>query len=106
VFGRQPKLPIDLAFGLNTEKERKPHTKYIQEIRERLVQAYKLASEASIKAQTKQKEGYDLTLENMVIGLLSCGEYNCMHELKVLRVLSNFSSFLVPKFLTFLITSY
>jgi transposase InsO family protein len=41
------------------------------------------------------------TLENMVIGLLSCGEYNCMHELKVLRVLSNFSSFLVAKFLTF-----
>jgi hypothetical protein len=56
----KPKLPIDLAFGLITEKERKPHTKYIQEIRERLVQAYKLASEASIKAQTKQKEGYDL----------------------------------------------
>jgi hypothetical protein len=30
--------------GLITEKERKPHTKYIQEIKERLVQAYKLAS--------------------------------------------------------------
>jgi hypothetical protein len=50
MFGRQPKLPIDLAFGLIREKERKPHTKYIQEIRERLVQAYKLAAEASIKA--------------------------------------------------------
>jgi transposase InsO family protein len=60
MFGRQPKLPIDLAFELITEKERKPHTTYIQEIRERLVQAYTLASEASIKAQTKRKEGYDL----------------------------------------------
>jgi hypothetical protein len=46
-----------MAHEVCTEKERKPHTKYIQEIRERLVQAYKLASEASIKAQTKQKEG-------------------------------------------------
>jgi hypothetical protein len=67
MFGRQPKLPIDLAFGLITEKERKPHTKYIQEIRERLVQAYKLASEASIKAQTKQKEGYDLRTRGAII---------------------------------------
>jgi hypothetical protein len=40
MFGRQPKLPIDLAFGLITEKERKPHTKDIQEARERLVQAF------------------------------------------------------------------
>jgi transposase InsO family protein len=67
MFGRQPKLPIDLAFGLITEKERKPHTIYIQEIRERLVQAYKLASEASIKAQTKQKEGYDLRTRGAII---------------------------------------
>ena len=67
MFGRQPKLPIDLAFGLITEKDRKPHTKYIQEIRERLVQAYKLASEASIKAQTKQKEGYDLRTRGAII---------------------------------------
>ena len=60
-------ITIDLAFGLITEKERKPHTKYIQEIRERLVQAYKLASEASIKAQTKQKEGYDLRTRGAII---------------------------------------
>ena len=53
MLGGQPKLPIYLAFGLITEKERKPHTKYIQEIRERLVQAYQLASETSIKAETK-----------------------------------------------------
>lgn len=63
----KPNLPIDLGFGLITEKERKPHTKYIQELRERLVQAYKLASEASIKAQTKQKEGYDLRTRGAII---------------------------------------
>jgi hypothetical protein len=67
MFGRQPKLPIYLAFGLITEKERKPHTKYIQEIRKRLVQACKLASETSIKAQTKQKEGYDLRTKGAII---------------------------------------
>ena len=65
MFGRQPKLPIDLAFGLITYKEIKPHKKYIQEIRERLVQEYKLASEASIKAQTKQKEGELHTLDRL-----------------------------------------
>ena len=31
------------------------------------VQAYKLASEASIKAQTKQKEGYDLRTRGAII---------------------------------------
>jgi hypothetical protein len=67
MFGRQPNLPIDLAFGLITEKERKPHTQYIREIRERLIQAYKLASEASVKAQIKQKEGYDLRTRGAII---------------------------------------
>jgi hypothetical protein len=43
------------------------YTKYIQEIRERIVQAYKVASEASIKAQTKQKEGYDLRTRGAII---------------------------------------
>ena len=61
------KITHRFSFWINYRKERKPHTKYIQEIRERLVQAYKLASEASIKAQTKQKEGYDLRTRGAII---------------------------------------
>ena len=43
------------------------YTKYNQEIRERIVQAYKVASEASIKAQTKQKECYDIRTRGAII---------------------------------------
>lgn len=60
MFGREPKLPVDIAFGLTTEKELKSQSKYIHDLKERLVRAYKLATEAAERARTKQKEHYDL----------------------------------------------
>ncbi|VDI65334.1 Hypothetical predicted protein, partial [Mytilus galloprovincialis] len=65
--GRQPKLPIDLAFGLVKDKDRKPQTKYIHELKNRLVDAYKLASESAKKAHEKQKEHYDLKVRGAVV---------------------------------------
>lgn len=67
MFGREPQLPIDLAFGLVTEKQRKPQTKFVQELRERLLRAYELASENSRKAQSRQKEGYDLRARGAIV---------------------------------------
>ena len=60
MFGRQPKLPIDLAFGLTSDKDRKPQSKYIQELKQKLLDAYKLAAQSATKAQERQKDRYDL----------------------------------------------
>ena len=67
MFGRQPNLPIDLAFGLTSDSEKVSQTKYVENLRQRLMDAYKLASEASHRAQSKQKEGYDLKARGAAI---------------------------------------
>lgn len=67
MFGRHPRLPIDLAFGLVKEKDRQPQSVYIQELKERLVQAYQLASESAKKAKDKQKAYYDLKCRGATI---------------------------------------
>ena len=61
MFGRHPKLPIDLAFGLKRDIKQ-PTRKYISELRDRLSHAYKLAAEASRQAQAKQKDNYDIRI--------------------------------------------
>ncbi|XP_052074002.1 uncharacterized protein LOC127711879 [Mytilus californianus] len=66
MFGRQPRLPIDLAFGLHKDTKM-PATKYIQGLRDRLACAYQLATEASKKAQATQKEAYDLRVRGASI---------------------------------------
>ena len=58
MFGRNPRLPIDLVFGLQQDMK-EPTGKYIQDLRDRLTRAYQLASEAAKRAQAKQQEGYN-----------------------------------------------
>ena len=58
MFGRHPRLPIDLAFGLNRNSEQ-PTRQYIKELRDRLSRAYRLAAEEAEQSQLKQKENYD-----------------------------------------------
>ena len=69
MFGREPRLPIDLAFGIN-QPEQKNMTKYVTELREKIKRAYDLACTSSEKAKRKQKEGYDLKARgnNIMVG--------------------------------------
>lgn len=69
MFGRNPRLPIDVAFSLR-EEDRQPSTKYVQELRERLAKAYQLAEEAAKKARDKQKQTYDTKVRgaNILVG--------------------------------------
>jgi transposase InsO family protein len=60
MFGRQPRLPIDLAFGLDLDQpESKSLCKYIRNLRERLQTAYDLAQKTTKDAQARQKGYYD-----------------------------------------------
>ena len=66
MFGRNPRLPIDVTLGLHVE-EQQPSSKCISDLKDRLSQAYHLATEAAQKAREKQKEGYDIRIRGAVI---------------------------------------
>ena len=57
MFGRQPRLPIDLIFDL-PEKEQ-TYGKYIAGLRDRLKAAYDLATREAEKSRGRQKRSYD-----------------------------------------------
>lgn len=59
MFGREPRLPIDLAFGIDRHEGRQPHTSYAKSLRERMKKAYELASAAAKESQLHQKKYYD-----------------------------------------------
>ncbi|XP_071093333.1 uncharacterized protein [Haliotis cracherodii] len=60
MFGRHPRLPEDLAFGLDIETQgTKSTTEYTKSLKDRLRQAYELATTAAMKSQSKHKIGYD-----------------------------------------------
>ena len=53
MFGREPRLPVDVAFGLDTGN-RTSKTRYIEELRGRLQKSYDLAIKSSAKAKDRQ----------------------------------------------------
>ncbi|KAL8572029.1 hypothetical protein ACOMHN_038387 [Nucella lapillus] len=60
-FGRQPRLPVDLAFGLLVGKRTPAHsfTKYVQDVKEGLRQAYDHAAKTMQKSAERNKARYD-----------------------------------------------
>nr|KAG5686712.1 hypothetical protein BaRGS_020238 [Batillaria attramentaria] len=55
MFGRHPRLPVDLVFGLNRNDDAKDHTTYVTELKRRLQESYKMAASAAENAQDRQK---------------------------------------------------
>ena len=64
MFGRNPRLPFDIALGLRKGCK---GFNYINELRDRLDHAYHLATEASKIFQQKQKEGYVARVRGAII---------------------------------------
>lgn len=61
-FGRHPRLPIDLAFGIDLNSERSGSTsQYIRDLKKRLAFAYQKASENLAKTSQKNKVSYDVS---------------------------------------------
>ncbi len=60
MFGRDPNLPIDISFGLNhAESGTRSHKSYVDQLRSRLHEAYKLATKHSEKRVAQNKQRYD-----------------------------------------------
>jgi hypothetical protein len=67
MFGRHPRLPIDVLFGLKQNHPDKNTPDYIQNLKRRLKEAYELASIEMQKAQNHQKKNYDKKSRGAVI---------------------------------------
>ena len=62
MFGRDPKLPVDIEFGLNSESNPQNHdySKFVDSLNKQLEYAWQLASEQQSKMASKQKLNYDI----------------------------------------------
>ena len=59
MFGRQPRLPVDVIMGLPEDKNDIPYSDFIASLRDKLDYAYKLATKTSETSRIKQKTQYD-----------------------------------------------
>ena len=57
MFGRHPRLPVDLVFGLSTPNEPCEYSEYVQTLHDSLSQAYAQANQTSRNAKVCHVEG-------------------------------------------------
>ena len=67
MFGRQPRLPVDAKLGVIPPKGEPSYPEYIKGLKARLEYAYKMASEHSKQAKSKQKCQYDVLTRGAVV---------------------------------------
>lgn len=68
MFGRQPNLPNDVAFGLNVSRQDSvTHSEYVKKLRESLQDSYILAVEHSEKSALRNKSRYDLKVRESTL---------------------------------------
>ncbi|KAK7879850.1 hypothetical protein WMY93_033485 [Mugilogobius chulae] len=60
MFGRTPRLPVDIAFGLPLhETQQKNHSQYVETLKSRLQESFKIAAKNSIKSTDRNKARFD-----------------------------------------------
>lgn len=69
MFGRNPRLPVDLAFGIERGPNTSSMTKYVDDLRQRLMYAYDLAAKHSTQAKNRQKKLYDSRVREAVLNI-------------------------------------
>ncbi|XP_073690458.1 uncharacterized protein [Garra rufa] len=80
MFGRQPRLPIDLAFGLPAEKSSPSHSSYVRNLKDRLEESYRVASENASKVARRNKKRFD---ERVVASSLEVGDRVLVRNVKL-----------------------
>lgn len=60
MFGRKPRLLIDVAFGLeNNEENKENYNEYILDLKNRMEKTFDIVEKAAEKSRTKQKVQFD-----------------------------------------------
>ena len=89
MFGRQPRLGIDLILGIKeqVEQEEMDHNTYMDQLKHRLQSAYKLASSLASERQHRQKTKYDTKVKGAALSpgdrvLIQCTGFKGPHKLE------------------------
>ncbi len=65
MFGRQPRLPVDLAFGLPYQDTPQiSHSEYVKHLKSHLEESYSLASHRALKSAERNKIRFDKLVTN------------------------------------------
>ncbi|XP_069110121.1 uncharacterized protein [Argopecten irradians] len=67
MFGRQPRLPVDLLCGFVEEPTSRSLPDYIKNLRNRMSHSFSLASKKARESQSRQKADYDLRSREAVL---------------------------------------
>ena len=59
MYGRHPRLPIDLTFGLDDEGKQTNHAAYVERWKQQMKEAYDLVQNATKKSAERGKKQYD-----------------------------------------------
>uniref|UniRef100_A0A672HB92 Gypsy retrotransposon integrase-like protein 1 n=1 Tax=Salarias fasciatus TaxID=181472 RepID=A0A672HB92_SALFA len=59
MFGRKPRLPVDLAFGLPVNHQPVSHSQYVQNLKSHLETSYQVAAENAKKMGDRNKSRFD-----------------------------------------------
>ena len=67
MFGRHPRLPIDVVLGIESTGQTRTTTDYVKAMKKRLEESYRLANRSADASRTKQKKYYDLKVRGSVL---------------------------------------
>ena len=67
MFGRHPRLPLDIALGLENGEDHRSYTDFVKSLRKRLEDSYRIASEAADHSRAQQKKLYDSRIRGAMI---------------------------------------
>lgn len=80
MFGRQPRLLVDLAFGLPASSPPKPHSQYVHDLKGRLEESYRVATENASKTANRNKLRFD---KRVVDSTLEAGDRVLVRNVRI-----------------------
>ncbi|XP_033729924.1 uncharacterized protein LOC117319196 [Pecten maximus] len=67
MYRREPRLPVDLAFGIESDNSREALHSYVESMRRRLKDSYTIALTRGNAAKARQKTGYDVRIRGAFV---------------------------------------
>lgn len=59
MFGRQPRLPVDIVFNLLVNDQKKLRSQYVQDLKSHLEESYRIVTRNALKTAERNKARFD-----------------------------------------------
>ncbi len=80
MYGRKPRLPVDLAFGLPVNGSTKSHSQYVRDLKEGLRESYEIAIKNAARVAQRNKRRFD---RHVVVSTLDVGDRVLVRNLRL-----------------------